>query len=162
VFGVSIAFHTSKLFWIMTTTMLVYGTDFMYCKFGRTYRIESCKFLRLGNGTQITFANPKGWSDRKIGYINVCIPWISKTQWHPFSVYINRDGSSTSNVCIMNSGDWTGALHAAVEHGESRPVWVQGPFVSPYSASLDFSSLVRVTTRVFVLQTKIFQCKFVV
>ena len=33
----------------------------------------------------------------------------------------------------MDVGDWTNALHDELERGDTlRPVWIQGPFSSPY------------------------------
>ena len=49
------------------------------------------------------------------------------------------------SVCMMRVGDWTAALHNAVTacSDTHRPVWVQGPFTSPYGASLDYDNVVR-------------------
>ena len=39
-------------------------------------------------------------------------------------------------------GDWTTQVHEALGRDTSRPVWVQGPFNSPYGASDNFDNLI--------------------
>jgi ferric-chelate reductase len=72
--------------------------------------------------------------------------WISKTEWHPFSVFPHPRNAGESAIYINSVGDWTKLLHESVSEGTTRPVWVQGPFVSPFDAGVGFDNIMLVVT----------------
>jgi hypothetical protein len=47
---------------------------------------------------------------------------------------------------MYKAGDWTEQLHKIVDRPTKRPVWVAGPFASPYSTAVDFDNLVLVAS----------------
>lgn len=150
-FGIALAFHTPNLGGLMGACVAAYGLDVLYATFWMTFRVTSSKFTRLGSGTQLTFQNPAAWAKTggdvvRSGYVNVAVPWISKTQWHPFSLYPNPREADASAVFIMAAGDWSRALHRSIERPTTRPVWIQGPFSSPYDAALDYDNLLLVAS----------------
>ena len=69
------------------------------------------------------------------------VPWISKNQWHPFSVYAHPTMDGYSCVFMMASGDWTKKLHGSILRNSARPVWVNGPIPSPYEAAVNYDNL---------------------
>ena len=148
VFGIGLAFHTPLLAYFMTSVVLLYGLDSLACAFKMTHRVPHSSFMRLGSGTQLRFKNPAGWnSSTTLGYVRVCVPWLSKSQWHPFSFYPDAtDPSGSSAVFIQCAGDWTRDLHKSVERDSRRPIWIQGPFASPYAAALDYDHLLLFAT----------------
>ena len=146
--GVSLLWHTRVLFCVLLVALGVYGIDFVYTTFFATYRIEHSEFTRLGTGVQLTFQEPPGWPQEVEGYVNVLVPWISRTQLHPFSMYkSHRPGYSC--VFMLSSGDWTRSLHASIARDTKRPVWIQGPFPSPFGEhAANFDNMLLVSTGV--------------
>jgi len=82
------------------------------------------------------------------------IPFISTSEWHAFSVNKLCDDEwgncEVSCFCILKSGDWTTKLYDAINFEARRPIWIQGPFASPYSAASDFHDLLCVASGVGV------------
>ena len=64
----------------------------------RRYKIDTTRFVRLDRGVQMTFTNPPGFHTSVKGYIQVCIPWISKDEWHAFSCYADTEDDTKSSV----------------------------------------------------------------
>ena len=46
----------------------------------------------------------------------------------------------------MLAGDWTRELHDAVRRPTRRPVWISGPFASPYSTAINYDNLILVAS----------------
>ena len=113
VFGVALCFHTWRLGLFMGITMSIYFASTLYTLFQLTYRINNSHFQRLDQGVQLTFKNPPTWRNQT-GYVNICVVWVSRTQWHPFSVYPHPTRDDHSAVCIMATGNWTRELHSSI------------------------------------------------
>ena len=114
------------------------------------------KMLKDG-GVQVLWPNPPGFEPKAGEYVKILIPWIGgaeteggryrSTQWHPFSAYGAAAGKKRDSLCITAAGDWTRALHDAIERPTTRPIWVQGPFPAPYAAyAADRDNLLLVAT----------------
>jgi NAD(P)H-flavin reductase len=43
-------------------------------------------------------------------------------------------------------GDWTSSVHEQLQRNTVRPVWVSGPFVSPYNNALNFDNTICVAS----------------
>ena len=117
------------------------GVDLLFelhrgCVLGHVfdYLIEEPTFRRLGSGTYLVFKNPNGFELQRTGYVVVMLPWIAKYQWHAFSVFPHATEPNTSCVCIGKLGDWSKKLHDEIKRPTSRPVWVSGPFISPFAS----------------------------
>lgn len=145
-FAVAMLWHTQRLRIFMGVILAVYGGNKLYTNYIITYRITKPLFRRLPSGVQLTFAHPPGWKKDQIGYINIMVPWLSTAQWHPFSVYDHPSLPGQSSICIAAAGNWTKELHASIERPTSRPVWIQGPFTSPYEGAIDFDNLLLVAS----------------
>ncbi len=146
VMAIALCWHTYRTFVFFVIILIIYAIDRGYRSFSKTYRIVDSQWRQLTNGVQLTFKNPPGWDNSQLGYINIAVPWISKSQWHPFSVYGHPTLEDHSAVCIIAAGDWTKQLYRSVSHPTTRPVWIQGPFSSPYATSMEFDNLMLVAS----------------
>eukprot|EP00980_Cylindrotheca_fusiformis_P031799 scaffold26987_cov108-Cylindrotheca_fusiformis.AAC.1 len=78
------------------------------------------------------------------GYCYVCLPWVDPYQWHAFSLFENPLNPSERQVFMQKTGDWTTAVHDTLGRDTSRPVWVQGPFASPYGNAANYDNQIMV------------------
>jgi predicted ferric reductase len=145
-FGIALFWHTTRLFVFMGIIMGIYIVHKIYVLYYLSYKINAPLFRRLPNGVHLTFPNPVGYQKDQIGYINIMVPWVSTTQWHPFSVFGHPTRDDQSCICIIAAGDWTKQLHESVIHPTSRPVYIQGPFASPYEGAAEFDNLILVAS----------------
>ncbi len=76
----------------------------------------------------------------------MCIPWVARGEWHPFSLFPHPTKRGHSCVCMALAGDWTRELHDAVRRPTRRPVWISGPFASPYSTAINYDNLILVAS----------------
>jgi hypothetical protein len=61
------------------------------------------------------------------GVCYVCLPWISKHQWHAFSLFENpKNPMAEREIFMQTIGDWTHKVHETVQRETVRPCWVQG------------------------------------
>ena len=153
VWGVALACHAPamQVAYIVGGTLAVYGLDYVWGLFARTHRIATSEFARLEDGVELTFRNPPGFglAGDAPGYIMLCVPWLypsAKLEWHAFSLFPHPRRPGHSCVCVQRGGDWTRALHSAIERPTTRPVWVAGPYASPYSTADEFQNLVLVAS----------------
>lgn len=147
VWGIILCFHAPvmSIAWLMGVPVGLYITDYLYGSFFRTYKINDSTFARLERGVELTFKHPEGFKTDIGGYVMICVPWLNK-QWHPFSVYRHPTSPHHSSLFIYDLGNWTNALHTSVEYSTRRPVWICGPFASPYTTAIDYDHLVLVAT----------------
>ena len=142
VFAIGLCFHVPPsgipnggfIAYVLGISIGVYTLDRLYVIFFMTERIDTSKFEVLPSGVQMTIAV----SDRfqrcgdKGGFGYVCLPWIDR-QWHAFSLFQDPSNPALRVVFILNVGNWTNEVHKELTRcNTSRPVWIQGPFVSPY------------------------------
>lgn len=144
VWGFCAMFHAPQthIAYLMGIPLCVYLLDFLVGVFFRSYRVETSTFCRLECGTQLTFEHPPGFTSDGTGYLMVCVPWISKHQWHAFSLFAHPSLPNHSCVCMVINGDWTGELHDSVRQPTTRPVWIAGPFASPYATAIEYDNLI--------------------
>ena len=110
VFAVAMVFHApdTHLAVVVGVVVLAYALDVLYCSLGLTYKVPTSRFRRLERGVEVSFRNPRGFRNDVTGYVQICIPWISTTEWHAFSVYpLASDPLGSSSVCVSVVGDWT-------------------------------------------------------
>lgn len=60
-------------------------------------------------------------------------PWISKYQWHAFTIFPEPSKDDHTMLCIGSSGDWTRELHNKIKVPCHRSLYVMGPFMSEFS-----------------------------
>jgi hypothetical protein len=62
---------------------------------------------------EVTLENPNGYDGvvkTEGGYLYLCLPWVSRWEWHAFSVFDHPTLENHSCVCISIVGDWTKAM----------------------------------------------------
>ena len=142
VFALALMFHTPKsaipnggfTIYVFGIVLSLYVLDSLYTLFFMTEKIHSPTFTALPSAVRMTMhvsdRFQKIGSNGGIGYI--CVPWVKKYQWHAFSLFENPSKPSERQIFIQKAGDWTTELHQYLQRDTSRPIWISGPFPSPY------------------------------
>ena len=120
----------------------------MYVYLFMTEKIETTTFDVLPNGVLMTMPVSKKFQQRgeKGGFAYVCLPWINRNEWHAFSLFENPADPSQRQVYMQVEGDWTSAVRRALQRKTARPVWIQGPFHSPYQEAGSYDNQILVAT----------------
>merc|ERR1712176_1340819 len=107
-------------------------------------RIDTVNYKVLKGGIELTMMVSKRFEKNiKGGYGYIMAPWVSKCQWHPFSIYEDPQDSRRRHMFIAKVGDWTTNLYEKVATAPSaRPLWISGPFPSPYNDCLNFDNMI--------------------
>jgi hypothetical protein len=152
VWGAALMCHApQRIFWLVGVPLMVYGADKIAEAMFKTHLVESAHFQRLGDTSCIiSFENPPGFGKQNSAYVYLMLPWLSKSQFHAFTVFpgTKKDHSS---ICIHKCGDWTGKLMKAITTPSHKPAFVVGPFLSPFSSpAMDSENLVAVASGIGV------------
>ncbi|KAL7487526.1 hypothetical protein ACHAW6_013122 [Cyclotella cf. meneghiniana] len=127
-----------------------YTLDSLYVMFFMTEIIETTIFNVLPSGVQMTMAVSDSFQATYAqgGFGYVCLPWVSKFQWHAFSLFEHPTDPNLRQVFMMKvpGGDWTTSVHEQLQRNTVRPVWISGPFVSPYNNALNFDNTICVAS----------------
>ena len=149
VFMVAFCFHVPKSGgfapYIFGTLLVWWALDTLYVQLVMTERIKSSRFHVLPSGVQMTMAVSERfqrWGPG--GYCYVCLPWVDRYQWHAFSLFENPETPHERQVFMEKDGDWTGQVHESLGRDTSRPVWIQGPFISPYDYADNYDNPIMV------------------
>jgi hypothetical protein len=147
IWGACLMFHApQRIFWLVGVPLVVYVADRLYGVFYATNLVENAYFERLGDSSlTITFENPKGFERQNSAYVYLMLPWLSKYQFHPFSVYPSQKPNH-SQLCISKSGGWTGDLMAEITTPFHKPAFIVGPFLSPFSPSMNSEHIIAVAS----------------
>lgn len=107
------------------------------------------------------------------GYGYVMFEWVDRMQWHAFSIYEGvavmpapslsaslspsdvvravppqhqppQTTPSCRHIFIARAGDWTNRVYSKMDRNTVRPVWISGPFPSPYNNADYFDNMVLV------------------
>lgn len=159
IFCIAMAFHApfhsfpngGFCAFIFPALLLSYSLDSMYVKFFMSERINTVDYKVLGQaGVQLTMPVSQRFQDQihSGGFGYVMLPWVDKYQWHAFSLYENPHDPSCRHMFIAKAGDWTSKVHrkAVVCTNTSRPLWISGPFPSPYNNAIDFDNMILVAS----------------
>jgi len=150
--AVALMYHApQRIFWMIGAPLFIYVADKLVEGMLKTHLIESCHFQRLGDTScLIEFENPAGFGKQNSAYIYLMLPWISKFQYHAFTIFPSSKPNHSS-ICIYNSGDWTGKLLKNITVPAHKPAFVVGPFLSPFSSpAMDSENLVAVASGIGV------------
>ena len=124
----------------------LYVLDWLYGYFFQISYAQTLDFKRIGSSVQVTWEHPPGFKSEGSGYVYLCLPWISRTEWHAFSLVSHPTLPNHSCVCMAAVGDWTKAVHNALSKPSSRPGWLYGPFPSPFSTAAGYDNLIGVAS----------------
>lgn len=140
----------SHLFYLMGTLVVVFLVDKAYGALSTT-RVQA-RFARL-DGLVIMSFTPRGRCTgdfERGGFLSVCLPWISKTEWHPFSFFPSALRPGEVCVAIEVVGDWTRCLRDSLAVSASRPAYVSLPQPSAFQTSLYYDNCIAVATGIGV------------
>lgn len=131
---------------IFPTLILWWALDSFYVYFYMTERIATSTFHVLPTGVQLTMKVSERFQKVNAdgGYCYINLPWISKHQWHAFSLFENPQDISERQVFMMKLGNWTADVLQALQRDTRRPVWICGPFSSPYDEAIDLDNQILV------------------
>ena len=133
--------------YIFPTLILWYIGDWMYVQLFMTEKIDTTIFQVLPTGVQMTMQVSEAFQKRGTGgYCYVCLPWVSKSQWHAYSLFENPAKEDERQVFMLKAGDWTSSVHEVLQRDTRRPVWVQGPFHSPYRNAEEYDNQILVAS----------------
>ena len=145
-------FHApQRIFWLIGIPLFVYVADKMVDVFFTCHLLESAHFQRLSDTScLISFENPPGFGKQNSAYVYLMLPWLSKYQFHAFTVFPCTKPNHSS-ICIYKCGDWTGKLMEAITVPTHKPAFVVGPYLSPFSSpAMDSENLVAVASGIGV------------
>ncbi|KAL9186835.1 hypothetical protein ACHAXT_010555 [Thalassiosira profunda] len=150
VWGAALMFHApSRIFYLIGVPLLIYIADRIFGTLFKTYLVENAHFERLGDSScLVTFENPRGstFGQQNSSYAYLMLPWLSKNQFHAFSVYPSQR-KGHSQICISKAGGWTGELMSEISVPAHKPAFVAGPFLSPFnSPAMDRENLIAVAS----------------
>lgn len=156
VFALALCFHTPKsaipnggfTAYIFGCILAWYFLDAVYCLFFMTEKIETTRFKVLPNGVQMTMEVSDAFRKNcgKGGFCYVCLPWVDRDQWHAFSLFENPGNPRERQIYMQKAGDWTDAVYERAQRHTVRPVWVQGPFPSPYLSAEEYDNQILVAS----------------
>jgi hypothetical protein len=150
--GAALMCHApERIFWLIGIPVFVYASDKMAEGLFKTHLVESAHFQRLGDTSCIiSFENPPGFGKQNSAYVYLMLPWLSKYQFHAFTVFPCTKPNHSS-VCIHKCGDWTTKLMKTITTPTHKPAFVVGPFLSPFSSpAMDSENLVAVASGIGV------------
>lgn len=131
----------------MLALLGLYTLNWLHVQIFLTYKIDISCFRCYESGVLLSFRRPSSMRVLTGGYINVNVPCLAISEWHPFSCFQHHTDPDTLCVTVAkNGGDWSGRLHELVKRPCRSTLWVQGPFVSPFNSSLNFDSLILVAS----------------
>mmetsp|Transcript_8239 Transcript_8239/g.10840 ORF Transcript_8239/g.10840 Transcript_8239/m.10840 type:complete len:343 (-) Transcript_8239:524-1552(-) len=153
-FGIVLALHAPAdvafVAYVLSFVIILYFLDSAFVWLFMTEHVKDTKFTVLDCGLQITMPLSTNFNTRSDkgggGFVFVCVPWVSETEWHPFSIYDDPKDEAKRNIFIYKTGDWSKKLYHSLERDTTRPVWLQGPFQSPFGSSIEFDHQILVAT----------------
>ena len=156
VFAVGMCFHVPTsgipnggfIAYVLGLCICLYSLDSAYVTLFMTEKIETTSFQVLSSGVLMSMDVSESFHKRgeQGGFVYVCVPWVDRNQWHAFSLFEHPKEPKRRQVFMLNSGDWTRAVHKALQRDTVRPVWVQGPFISPYSQAEAYDNQILVAS----------------
>jgi ferric-chelate reductase len=156
VFALALCFHTPTsaipnggfTFWVFGILLVWYFLDFVFCYFFMTEKIDTTKFSVLPGGVRMTLEVSERFQKMGAhgGICYVCLPWVSKNQWHAFSLFENPSNPAERQIFIQKTGDWTSKVHQILQRDTVRPAWIHGPFPSPYDNAIEYDNQILVAS----------------
>jgi ferredoxin-NADP reductase len=115
----------------------LFAIDGTYRYFFRTKPVRVLSVQALSDGvTLLRFAKPPQFNFYPGDYLRLCLPAISRWEWHPFTISASPQ-ADYFDVHVRNSGDWSGALHNLSRKRSLAPdtlkAYIDGPYGAPTS-----------------------------
>ena len=149
-FALALCFHTPTsaipnggfTAWVFGILLAWYFADNIYCFIWMTEKIETTNFKVLPSGVRMDMKVSSLFQHHGAngGYCYVCLPWVDPKQWHAFSLFENPADPTERQIFMQKNGDWTTDVHKMLQRNTVRPVWVSGPFPSPYNRAENYDN----------------------
>jgi hypothetical protein len=125
-----------------------YTLDLLFVIFFMTEKVTTpiVQVLPTGVHMAMTVSNKFHARGNHGGIAYICLPWVSRNQWHAFSLYENNHTEMQREVFMSTTGDWTEQVHKEFQRNTVRPVWIQGPFLTPYSNAESYGNQIMVAS----------------
>mmetsp|Transcript_21234 Transcript_21234/g.60918 ORF Transcript_21234/g.60918 Transcript_21234/m.60918 type:complete len:444 (-) Transcript_21234:984-2315(-) len=82
------------------------------------------------------------------------LPWLSRFQWHAFTLFPHPTKTNHSTLCIGIAGDWTKRLHDEIIAPLIKPAYFYGPFESEFSdVAIDATHCIAVASGIGITPT---------
>lgn len=149
IWGTCLVFHAPQqhIFWIVGTAFLIYLIDWLYGMCLATRLAPSARFVRLESAVMIRVPKPDGFEWKGAGgYCYICVPWVSKLEWHAFSVFMDPFHDDYVCFCVAVAGDWTQKLYDEIREPVYRRLWIYGPFPSPFESARENDNVISVAS----------------
>ena len=136
-FIVVLLLHGPRFWMWLPLPAALFALDGLFRYFFRTRRVKVLAMQALSDGvTLVRFAKPKRFGFYPGDYLRLCLPAISRWQWHPFTISASPEADHF-DVHVRNSGDWSGALHNLSRKKDVPPgslqAYIDGPYGAPTS-----------------------------
>ena len=158
VFAVALCWHVpfsaipngGFLGFVLSISIGLYTLDTFYVNLFMCEKIETTKFNVLSSGVMISMPVSERFQRQAFharnGFAYINLPWVDNKQWHPFSLFEDPNDPSVQEMFLMKSGDWTKAVHSALARDTTRPVWIKGPFPSPFGHASSYDNQILVAS----------------
>ncbi len=136
-FVVVILLHGPRFWMWLPVPALLYALDGIFRSAFRTRRVKVLAMQALSDGvTRMRFAKPRRFGFYPGDYVRLCVPAVSRWEWHPFTISASPEADHFE-VHVRSSGDWSGALHNLsrkrdFDHSRLR-ARIDGPYGAPTS-----------------------------
>lgn len=144
--GMGIVYGMIPIAWaVLLPPLALYSMERLFRLIRRFANTPILSYRRFhGDVLQLSIRKPPLWRGQAGQYITLCVPQLSRLQYHPFTL-TSSPGEDVLTVHIKRLGDWTEKLHAlcrtddcTMEHIARRAAWsgsryvaVDGPFGAP-------------------------------
>ena len=160
-----LAYHTSPKSipnggfsaYVFSILLVWWLLDVLYCTFALTEKIETSQFevLRNNSGVQLTMKVSEEFRQRSKNqggmYCYVLFPFVSGNEWHAFSLFENPTNPNERQIFLKCNGDWTTQVYKTLqERDTNRPIWLQGPYPSPYNHAVSYDAQLLVASGIGV------------
>ena len=120
--------HAHLFFGLMLVPGILYGIDRVLRLLWATQSAQVEEVTVQGRDVALAVHRPVQFRYHAGDYAFLCIPSISSTQWHPFSLINAPDAAGSLQFRIRRCGSWT---HALATLAPGATVYIDGPFASP-------------------------------
>ncbi len=150
-----LCFHAPKYLMYMTIPIIGYLLDRSYRFYVSFYPSQLLGSVVVTKDIlEIQISRPKSFTYYPGDYMYICIPEVSKTQWHPFSLSSDPNDQSMLTIHMKKSGDWTHQVAHLCETtnvnlSQNRRlfqplIYLDGPLSTPSSSMIKHPNLILV------------------
>ncbi|CAN0310282.1 unnamed protein product, partial [Phaeothamnion confervicola] len=145
--------HSFNVMVFSAVFLAAYVIDLAYLIITCTQMVDEPMFVPIGGGTSVSFRVPDGYKFKPGQYVYVNAPWISKHEWHAFSLIPATEFvegsvvySDAASFFAEAVGDWTKKLFDESIQSVRRPIWISPAFPSMADKTIKYDKIVLICT----------------